>query len=125
MKQAVLGALLGAGLMAAAVGARDQGSQVFAQRLTAPQAVSVPTSPAASVGSELVVVPTPLGDKGQLLTVIDPRQQVMGVYHIELASGKITLRSVRNLHWDLSPQMTYLNNDPPLPQEIRALSEQK
>jgi len=70
-------------------------------------------------------VPTPLGDKGQLLTVIDPRQQVMGVYHIELASGKITLRSARNLRWDLSPQMTYLNNDPPLPQEIRALSEQK
>jgi len=47
----------------------------------------------------------------------------MGVYRVDSVSGKITLCSVRNIHWDL--QMIYLNNENPLPQEIRALLEQR
>ena len=80
-------------------------------------------APAAAAGSELIVVPTSLGDKGQMLTVVDPRQRVLSVYHIDLATGKIALKSVRNIQWDL--QMTYLNNENPLPQEIRSLLEQR
>jgi len=45
----------------------------------------------------------------------------MSVYHIELATGKIALRSVRNIHWDL--QMTEFNSADPLPREIRSLLE--
>jgi hypothetical protein len=77
----------------------------------------------AAAANDLIVVPTTVGDKAQLLTVVDPHQRVLGVYSVDLPSGKITLRSVRNISWDL--QMTYLNNDNPLPQEIRALLEQK
>jgi hypothetical protein len=115
MKQVVLGVLLGAGLVMAAVGLFDQRSEVFAQRL----------SPYQSTGADdqLIAVPARVGEQGQLLTLIDPRQQVMGVYHIDLATGKITLRSVRNFRWDL--QMTYLNNEGPLPEEIRSLLEQR
>jgi hypothetical protein len=115
MKKAVLGVLLGTGLLMAVVGQVDQPSEVYAQR-AAPNL-------AAGAGGELIAVPTPAGDRGQLLTVIDPRQQAMGVYHIDIPSGKIKLLSVRNLRWDL--QMTYLNNENPLPQEIRALLEQR
>jgi len=115
MKKAMLGVLLGAGLLVAVVGQIDQPGEVYAQR-TAPYAP-------AGAGGELIAVPTPAGDRGQLLTVIDPRQQAMGVYHIDVPSGKIKLLSVRNLRWDL--QMTYLNNENPLPQEIRALLEQR
>jgi hypothetical protein len=74
-------------------------------------------------GSELIVVPTDLGDSVQMLTVVDPRQQVLGVYHINTTTGKITLRSVRNIHWDL--QIDHLNTDEPLPQQIRSMWEQK
>ncbi len=69
------------------------------------------------------MVPTTLGDKVQMLTVVDPRQRVLGVYHIDMATGKIALKSVRNIRWDL--QIDHLNTDEPLPQQIRSMSEQK
>jgi hypothetical protein len=47
----------------------------------------------------------------------------MCVYHIEKASGKIAMKGVRNINWDL--QLTYYNNDNPLPREIQALLEQR
>ena len=117
MKPTVLGSLVCVGLVMAVVGAAGQRGEVFAQRVT-------PPAPPAVAGSELIVVPTTLGDKGrQMLTVVDPRQKVVCVYHIDLATGKIALRSVRNIHWDL--QMTYMNNENPLPQEIQSLLEQR
>ena len=114
MNRLVLGALLVIGLVTAAVAVAQQRGEVVTQRAAAP---------ALAAGSELIVIPTPLGDKGQVLTVIDPRQRVLSVYHIDLVTGKITLKSVRNIQWDL--QMTYLNNESPLPQEIRSLLEQR
>jgi hypothetical protein len=113
MKKAVLGALVGAGLVAA-LGMLDRGGQALAQK----NGVYQPSVP----GTELVVLPMSAGDKAQLLTVIDPHQQVICVYHVETASGKIALRGVRNFHWDM--QMTYLNNEAPLPQEIRSMLDQ-
>jgi predicted methyltransferase len=117
MKRAMLGTLLGAGLTMAAVALAEQRGEMFAQRST--PAVSAP----AAAGSDLIVVPTSLGEKGQVLTVVDPRQRVVSVYHIDLVSGKIALKSVRNIQWDL--QMAYLNNESPLPQEIHSLLEQR
>jgi hypothetical protein len=113
MRQAVLGALVGVGLMAAAVGFWDQRGEVYGQRMG--------VGPAGGGGGELVVVPTPVGEKTQLLTVVDPRQQVMSVYGVDLATGRIALKSVRTLRWDM--QMMYMNNEPPLPQEIRSSLE--
>jgi hypothetical protein len=111
MKKAGLGALIGAGLIVAALGGFGQRSDVFAQRM----------QPVLSPGSdgELLVVPISSGDKGQLLAVIEPRLRVMSVYRIDPLSGKIALKSVRNFTWDL--QMTYLNNEAPLPQEIKSM----
>jgi hypothetical protein len=113
----VLGILVGVGLVTAAVGWAEQRGETLGQRV----GPSVPSP--AGVGSELVVVPTALGEKGQMLTVIDPRQRVLSVYHIDLATGKIALKSVRNIQWDL--QVTALNNEIPLPLEIRSQLEQR
>jgi hypothetical protein len=110
MKRAVLGALVGASLVAVAIGVFGQRGEVFAQRLAAP--------PNSTVGSsDLIALPGPAGEKGQMLTVIDPRQQTIGVYCIDSATGKISLRSVRAIRWDL--QMTDFNGDNPLPREVR------
>jgi hypothetical protein len=117
MKRAVLGILVGVWLVVSDVAAAEQGGEIFSQR-------PVAQTHAAAVGSELIVVPTPLGDnKGLMLTVVDPKQQVMSVYHIDLPTGKIALRSVRKIQWDL--QITDFNTENPLPQEIRSRLEQR
>ena len=115
MRTAVLGTLAGAALAVAALGAWSDSGTALAQRSTAAQPVAA--------GSELIALPGPVGDKGQWLMVIDPKTRVMSVYHIELPEGKIVLRSVRNITWDL--QMAHYNNGSPLPEEIRALLEQR
>lgn len=119
MKRTVLGILLGVGLVTAAVAVAEPGSEFFSQRI-AMQATGAVT---AANGSGLIVVPTSLGENGQMLTVIDPRQQVMSVYHINLKTGKIALKSVRKIQWDL--QITDFNTENPLPQEIQSRLEQR
>jgi hypothetical protein len=57
------------------------------------------------------------------LTLIDAKAQVMCVYHIERATGKIELKCVRNFRWDL--QMDEFNGVRPLPRQIRDLLEQR
>ncbi len=44
----------------------------------------------------------------------------MCVYHID-ASGVITLKSARNIHWDL--QMEQYNGTSPLPRDIRSQND--
>ena len=115
MKAPVLGILAGVGLVIAAIGIFDHRGEALAQQ-------SAPARVARS-GGDLIVVPAPVGEKAQLITVIDPKLRVMNVYKIDLATGKIALLSVRNINWDL--QMMYLNNESPLPHEIRTLLEQR
>ncbi|HOM17516.1 MAG TPA: hypothetical protein PLQ00_09320 [Thermoguttaceae bacterium] len=79
-------------------------------------------SPGASGEGQLIAFSTTVGEKYQQVTLIDPKSRSMSVYHIDLAEGKIRLRSVRNFHWDL--QLIHLNGQPPLPREIQAILEQ-
>ncbi len=53
-----------------------------------------------------------------VLTVIDPRAQWIGVYHIDRSSGSLTLKSARKISWDLD--LVDYNTGKPLPQEIRS-----
>jgi hypothetical protein len=108
MKAAVIGALLGAGL-------------VIAMTVGAPGVRANPSVPGA--GTDLITLSTALGDHRQQLTVIDPKLRVMGVYQIDGTTGEIALKSVRNFSWDL--QMTEFNAASPLPREIRSLLEQR
>ncbi len=59
----------------------------------------------------------------QQITVIDPRTRAMSVYHVESKTGAITLKSVRNIEFDL--QMTEYNAASPLPSEIRATMQRR
>ncbi len=115
MRKVVLGVLIGAGLVTVVIGALDRPNEVFAQRVAAPQQNGLPDG--------FIAVPGPTGERGQLLTVIDTRGRVMSVYHIDKTTGKIGLRSVRNIHWDL--QMMEFDNEGLLPREIRSLLEQR
>ena len=99
-----------AGLVVAASLAALVPSVGFAQR-----AVPGPMS-----GGGLITHATAMGEHKQQMTVIDPDTRTMAVYHI--TDGEITLKSVRNIHYDM--QMIVLNGTKPLPQEIRSLVEQ-
>jgi hypothetical protein len=59
----------------------------------------------------------------QQVTVVDPRRQVMAVYHIDRNTGGINLRSVRNVQWDLV--MEDFNSGSPTPREIRSIADQR
>ena len=92
------------------------------RRETLPEPRTMPVrSGMASDG--LIALGETVNQKYQQVTVIDPKRQVISVYHIDLPTGMIALRSVRNIHWDL--QMSDFNGKNPLSREIQALSEQR
>src|SRR5262245_45242300 len=71
--------------------------------------------------SDLIALSQDAGDGRQQLTVIDSKQRVMAVYHVDRVSGALSLKSVRNLNWDLL--IEDFNSDKPTPREVRALTQ--
>lgn len=69
----------------------------------------------------LIAISAEVNENTQRITVIDTKDRVMAVYHVD-ANGVIKLQNVRKIHWDL--QMVQFNGESPLPQEIRARIEQ-
>ncbi|HTQ39520.1 MAG TPA: hypothetical protein VMJ32_10855 [Pirellulales bacterium] len=68
--------------------------------------------------SELIALPTQVDNARQQITVIDPVKRVMCVYHVDLPTGAITLKGVRNISGDL--QIDDFNGVNPLPRDVRA-----
>jgi len=73
------------------------------------------STPQAAPG--LMAFTTPAGEGRQMLVIVAPEQQVVSVYHVDVASGEIALRSVRNIQGDLA--MDDFNGVRPTPGEIR------
>lgn len=78
-------------VLAAAAGAA---SQVPGPRGPAPAAADGPAG--------LWVSDSPLDDGRRLLVVVDPTTKHAAIYHLDPASGGLTLKSARDLTWDLS-----------------------
>ncbi len=76
------------------------------------QEPAVPSSP-----SVLQVQSAMLPSGVQQLSIIDSQARSLAVYHIDSTTGKILLKSVRNLQWDL--KMEHFNGQAPLPGELR------
>lgn len=114
MTKTLLGALLGAGLVMAAVAVWVQPTAVYAQRVAA--------NSASGGEPGVIAFSTPAPDGANLVTVIDSRQRAMAVYRIDALTGKIKLLSARNITWDL--QLMQLNSESPQPQDIRSMTEQ-
>lgn len=74
------------------------------------------------VSSGLVVHTSTSEDGGQHMIMVDPETRVMAVYHVDGTNGKVSLRSVRNLQWDLL--IEEFNGGTPSPREIRKLLNQ-
>jgi len=77
----------------------------------------------AASSPELLALSHDGGDGRQQITIVDPRQRVIAVYHVDRASGALQLKSVRNLQWDLL--IEDYNSASPAPRDIRALKDQQ
>ena len=68
-------------------------------------------------GEELQIVSVMLPSGVQQLTILDVAGRTLAIYHVEPTAGKLQLKSVRRLAWDL--QMEHFNGQSPLPSELR------
>lgn len=65
----------------------------------------------------LKVVSSMLPSGTQQIIVVEAGGRTMAVYHVEPTQGKIQLKSVRKLAWDL--RMEQFNGQAPLPSELK------
>ena len=107
MRSAVWGSFVGAGLIIAC--------SVWWSSIEPVHAAGTHSGMAA--GAELITYTIEIDDHRQQLTVIDPVMKVVTIYHVAKDSGEITLKSVRNIRWDL--QLEEFNSASPRPQEIK------
>jgi len=113
MRVAVLGVIF-ASLVVVAISSQVGRSTVYAQR---------PSGSPGLTADQLIALTSDVDQTHQQVTIIDSNSRVMSVYHIDRKSGEITLKSVRNVNWDL--QMEEFNGVSPSPREIRSLLEQR
>ena len=106
MKTSLLVAAVGGICVYLALSVVGRDSTVFAQRAVPYEA-----------SGELTTFSTQLDANRQQLTVVDPKARVIAVYHIELGTGQMTLKSVRNIYWDL--QIVDFNGTSPSPRDVR------
>jgi hypothetical protein len=109
MRQSLLGAVIGAGLVIAMTADRGSSEPAGGPLLS--------SSPFGASGALITHVTAAEGHE-QMVTVIDPQLRVMAVYRVDRSTGKITPTSIRNFTWDL--QMIEYNSGNPLPQDIRS-----
>jgi hypothetical protein len=76
-----------------------------------------------ATSAELMALAFDAGDGRQQITVVDTRQRVLAVYHVDRATGGLALKSVRNIQHDLL--IEDFNSEKPTPREVRALIQQR
>lgn len=103
-------------LVAAVLTAWWAGSSV-AERQTEPR-TPYPTNAVGVDHGGLVTHVISQESRPHTLVVADTDRKVVAVYHVDAASGRLELKSVRNVTWDL--QMLQYETTAPTPQEVRA-----
>ncbi len=94
-----------------------------AGRSAGPIASAAPSAigQAAAPGNPLWVTMTPMADDRQMLVIIDPNERTAAVYHVDAATGTMTLKSARSIRWDLL--VGEFNAQEPTPSALRKLIE--
>jgi len=78
------------------------------------------TQVAAAGNDHLLMTTSLLADGRQQVVVTDTNAKTMAIYEVEPVTGKVLLRSVRDIKWDL--QMEQFNATSPTPGEIRNMA---
>jgi len=64
---------------------------------------------------------TPLDDGRQMLLVVDQQNRTMAIYHVDPANGTLTLKSTRDVRWDL--MVEDFNCQEPRPAALKKMLE--
>jgi hypothetical protein len=112
MRRVILGLVIVMGLVIVAVGAGPE-------RAEPPQRSSWSQFQSSLANADMIALSADVGGKYQQVTLIDPKQRVMSVYHIDYASGAVALKGVRNFHYD--QQLNQYNCKDPLPEDLKSL----
>ncbi len=88
------------------------GSQTAAQR---------PGPPESAAPGGLWISASPLDESRRLLLVIDPQFKNAAVYHLEAATGALTLKSTRDISYDL--MVGDFNAQAPKPADLKKMLE--
>ncbi len=113
MRTVVLGFVVVVGLVIVGMAAGPE-------RVEAP-GVRVPWSQLQSTlaNADMIAVSATVGDKFQMLSLVDPKQKVISVYRIDFATGNISLEAVRNFQYD--QQLLQHNTKDPTPEQIKLM----
>ena len=106
MRAAVLGLLVGLGVLLVLTFGFPEAS---AQR---------GASDRATPSADIMALSFDAGEGRQQVTVIDPRSRVMAVYHVDRATGALSLKSVRNVALGLADRGFQLR-EPHTPRDSR------
>ena len=112
MRATVAGLLIGVTLTWILTGASTVSPNAFAERFQG-------SDQTGAMRDDLIAVSGAVVEGQQLIVLIDPRQRTLGSYHVDARSGQISLRSVRNIRWDL--ELEEFNGTEPSPEKIQAL----
>ena len=110
MRDTFAGMVLGAGLVVLA----------FVGWQAEPQAQGQTTKLANPVGDDVFVMGMPVGEAGHRVIIFDKPHYTLAVYEVDTLAGRIALRSVRNVRWDLS--LDDFNSLTPKPNEVLAMT---
>jgi hypothetical protein len=64
---------------------------------------------------------TPLDDGRQMLLLVDQQNRSLAIYHVDPASGTLTLKSTRDIRWDL--MVEDFNAQEPKPSALKKMLE--
>ena len=82
---------------------------------------SLPPVGANDQTGPLWTLATPLDDGRQMLLVVDQQNRAMAIYHVDPANGTLTLKSTRDVRWDL--MVEDFNGQEPRPAALKKMLE--
>ena len=80
----------------------------------------LPVGPSDQMGS-LWIQATPLEDGRQMLLMVDQQNRALAIYHVDPSSGTLTLKSTRDVRWDL--MVEDFNAQEPKPAALKKMLE--
>ena len=82
---------------------------------------SLPGAGSGDQSGPLWTLATPLDDGRQMLLVVDQQNRTMAIYHVDPATGTLTLKSTRDVRWDL--MVEDFNCQEPRPSALKKMLE--
>ena len=107
------GCLCGAVVAAAILGSGGMAAQRAGR--------SLPPAGSSDQSGSLWTLATPLDDGRQMLLVVDQQNRTMAIYHVDPATGTLTLKSTRDVRWDL--MVEDFNCQEPRPAALKKMLE--